>query len=195
MVAALTNVGAGITVDIVLLALVLGNALAGWRTGLLRRVVAGLGVYGGVLAAVQVANGIASYLHHGDIFANAWSFIAVFGLVVVLFEVLGHLLDDRLQRIAVVVFDRATGAVLGAIVGFLEVSVLFMVALAVGAAPSLPTNTVPAQRDAAAQAVRASTLGSQAVRAQPIVRGLFAAVLPRDLTRHLLEGTAVTPPS
>ena len=194
MVAAIDSTLQQFSADVVLVVLVILNAVVGWRTGVLRRVLAFAGVYVAVLGAYSIGNGIASAVHKGDIFTNAWTFVAVATVVVVLFEVLGRLFADRLASAAAVAFDRFAGLLIGAAVGFFQASVLFMVALAVGAASPAANNTVPASRDSAANAVRAATLSGQAVRAQPALRAMFKPVIGDDLTGHLEQGTVVTTP-
>jgi hypothetical protein len=194
MVAAFDSTLQQFSADAVLILLVIVNAVVGWRTGMLRRVLAFAGVYVGVLAAYSMGNGLAGFVHKGDIFANAWSFVAVATVVVILFEVLGHLVADRFERLAAVAFDRVAGLLIGAATGFFQASVLFMVALAVGAAPSAPGNTIPVSRDMAANAVRDAGLAGQAIRAQPALRAIFAPVIGTDLTGHLEEGTTITAP-
>jgi hypothetical protein len=147
-----------------------------------------------VLGAFYIGNYFASLVHKGDIFANAWSFVIVTAVVVIVFEVIGSIFADRLARLATVTFDRIVGTVIGAVVGFFQASVLFMVAIAIGAAPSSPSNTVPPLRDLPATAIRSAPLSSQAIRAQPVLHTIFSPVFSSDLTTHLEEGTSLTAP-
>jgi uncharacterized membrane protein required for colicin V production len=183
-----------VTADAILVVLVIINAVLGWRTGTLRRILSFAGLYAGVLGAYYVGNSLASLVRKGDIFANAWSFVVVTAVVVVAFEVIGSIFADRLARLATVTFDRIAGAIVGAAVGFFQASVLFMIALAIGAAPSSPTNTVPPLRDLPATAIRSAPLSSQAIRAQPLLHTIFSPVFSTDLTTHLEEGTSLTAP-
>lgn len=180
------------TSDAILVVLVIVNAALGWRTGTLRRIVSFAGLYAGVMSAYYTGNFFAGLVRTGDIFANAWSFIAVTVAMVLLFEVIGRIFADRLQRLAAVTFDRVAGTVIGGAVGFFQASVLFMVALAVGAAPSTPTNRVPPLRDVPANAVQAAPLSGHALRAQPVLHRIFMPAFSGDLTTHLEEGTQVT---
>lgn len=181
-----------LTADAVLVVLVAINAFLGWRTGTLRRGLALAGLYAAFLAAYYTGNGVASVFRKGDIYANGWAFVAVLATAVVVVEVLGHFFADRLQRIAVVTFDRIAGTIVGAAVGFFQALVLFMVALAIGAATTGPGSTVPASHDSAAKAVRAATLSSHAIGAEPAVRGAVAPLITTDLTTHLEDGTQGT---
>ena len=178
--------------DAILVVLVVANAVFGWRTGTLRRVVSFAGLYAGAVAAFYTGNSFASVFRKGDIFANAWAFVAVTVVMVVIFEVLGRLFADRLQRLAAITFDRVVGTLIGAAVGFFQASVLFMVALAVGAASATAGNGVPANRDVPANAVRSAALSSQAIRAQPALHAIFNPVFSGDLTTHLADSTQLT---
>lgn len=180
--------------DAILVVLIIINAILGWRTGTLRRVVSFAGLYGGVVAAFYTGNYFASLVRKGDIFANAWAFVAVTALIVVVFEVLGSIFNERLSQLATFAFDRVAATIVGAAVGFFQASVLFMVALAVGAAPSSPANTIPPLRDVPATAIRNAPLSGQAIRAQPLLNTIFGPVFTSNLTTHLEESTEVTSP-
>jgi hypothetical protein len=177
--------------DALLVLLINLNAVLGWRTGTLRRLLSLAGLYVAFLAAYYTGNGVAAIFRKGDIFANAWAFVAIVVVVVVLFEVLGGLFADRIKSVAVVAFDRAAAIVVGAAVGFFQALVLFLVALSVGAATPGPGNTVPAARDAAANAVRGGTLSGHAIGAEPVVRDAVAPLISTDLTTHFEDGTQI----
>jgi uncharacterized membrane protein required for colicin V production len=180
--------------DAILVVLIIINAILGWRSGTMRRVVGFAGVYAGALAAYYTGNYFASLVRKGDIFANAWSFVVVSAVVVIVFEVIGAVFAERLALLATFTFDRIAGALIGAAVGFFQASVLFMVALAVGAAPSSPANTIPPLRDLPATAIRNAPLSGQAIRAQPVLHTIFGPVFSQDLTTHLEESTQLTTP-
>ena len=182
------------TADLLLLFLIGLNAYLGWRLGLLRRAVAFVGLYVGVLAATNIGNGLASLFSQHSLYGNAWMFVAVVAVVVLVFEGLGWAYEDRLKRILVFVFDRVAGGIAGAIVGIAQALVLFIVALAVGTVPATASNNVPATHGATAQDISSSTLAGQVVRLAPQARSLFGPVLPGDLSSHLVEGTQVTIP-
>jgi Colicin V production protein len=177
--------------DALLVVLIVFNAFLGWRTGTLRRLLSLAGLYVAFLAAYYTGNGFASMFRKGDIYANTWAFVAVLVAVVVLFEVLGRVFADRIKAIAVMAFDRVAAIFVGGALGFFQALVLFLVALSLGAANPGPGNTVPASRNAAANAVRGATLSSHAVGAEPIVRDAFSPLVTGDLTTHLEDGTQV----
>jgi len=167
------------------------NAVLGWQTGTLRRLLSLVGVYAAFLAAYYTGNGFASIFRKGDIFANAWAFVAVAVVVVVVFEVLGRVFAERIRSLAVIAFDRVAAIFVGAAVGFFQALVLFMVALAVGAATPGQGNTVPQSRDLAANAIRGAALSGRAVGAEPVVHAAVRPLTTSDLTTHLEDGTQV----
>ena len=195
MIAAQSSTLQQATADVILVLLVLSNAVFGWRTGTLRRIVCFAGLYAGVVAAYYTGNFFAGLFHKGDIFANAWSFVAITTILVIIFEVIGHIFADRLQRLATFTFDRVAGMLIGAAVGFFQAGVLFMVALAVGAAPASSSNTVPPQRDLPSAAIHGAPLSSAALRAQPALNTIFSPFFtPDSLTTHFEESTQLNSP-
>jgi Colicin V production protein len=189
MVSAIDSTLQQFSADALLVVLIVLNAFLGWRTGTMRRVLAMVGLYVAFLGAYYTGNGFATFFRKGDIFANAWAFVAILAVVVVLFELMGAVLAGRIKLIATMAFDRVLGAVVGGAVGFFQAAVLFWIALAVGAANPSPGNNVPASRDSAANAVRSATLASHASGVQPLLRDLFSPLITTDLTTHLESGT------
>jgi uncharacterized membrane protein required for colicin V production len=188
IVASIDSTPGQVFADALLVIAVAVNAYLGWSHGLVRRLFTAIGVFLGVFAATNVGNAIAALVHAHNLEANAWAFVAIFLFVVILVEVLGTLMNDRLQKIVVAAFDRIGGVLLGAVVGVAEVLVLFMVAIAVSGAPSSPHASL-------SQDIHAATLSGQAVRLEPQVRTLFGPVLPANLGEHLAQNAVVvTPP-
>jgi hypothetical protein len=143
MLSAVDNTVPQLGADALLVVLIILNAILGWRTGTLRRVLSFAGLYIAFLAAYYTGNGVASIFRKGDIYANAWAFVAILVVVVLLFEVLGAVFADRIKNVAVVAFDRVAAIFIGGALGFFQVLVLFLVALSVGAARPGPGSTVP----------------------------------------------------
>jgi uncharacterized membrane protein required for colicin V production len=188
IVASIDSTPGQVFADALLVIAVAVNAYLGWSHGLIRRLLSALGVFLGVFAATNLGNAVAALVHSHNLEANAWSFVAIFVFVVLVVEVLGALMNERLQKIVVAAFDRIGGVLLGAVVGVAEVLILFLVAIAVSGAPSPVHNTM-------AQDINAATLSGQAVRLEPTVRTLFGPVLPSNLSTHLAQNTPlITPP-
>jgi uncharacterized membrane protein required for colicin V production len=188
IVASIDSTPGQVFADALLVVAVAVNAYLGWSHGLIRRLFTALGVFLGVFAATNLGNAVAALVHSHNLEANAWSFVAIFVFVVVVIEVLGALMNDRLQKIVVAAFDRIGGVLLGAVVGVAEILILFLVAMAVSGAPSSTHASM-------AQDINSATLSGQAVRLEPQVRAVFGPVLPSNLSTHLSQNTLViTPP-
>jgi uncharacterized membrane protein required for colicin V production len=188
IVASIDSTPGQVFADALLVIAVAVNAYLGWSHGLVRRLVTALGVFLGVFAASNLGNAVAALIHKNSLDANAWSFVAIFAFVVIVVEILGALMNDRLQKIVVAAFDRVGGVLVGAVVGVAEVLILFLVAIAVSGGPS-PTHA------SLSQDIHAATLSGQAVRLEPQVRTVFGPVLPTNLSTHLSQNTlVVTPP-
>jgi uncharacterized membrane protein required for colicin V production len=152
---------------------------------MIRRIFSAIGVFVAVFAAANLGNAVASLVHAHDAQANAWSFVSIFLFVIIVVEVLGALLNERLEKIAVAAFDRFGGVLVGAVVGVAEVLILFLVAISVNATPPSTMS----------QDIHAATLSGQVVRLEPQVRTLFGPVLPSNLSDHFAQNaTVVTPP-
>jgi uncharacterized membrane protein required for colicin V production len=164
------------------------NVYLGWSHGLIRRVFTAVGVFLACFAASNLGNAIAALIHSHSADANAWAFTAVFLFVVIVMEVLGTLLNERLQKIVVAPFDRIGGAIAGGVVGVAEVLILFLVAISVSSASTVNQSTM-------AQDIHTATLSGQVVRLEPQVRTLFGPVLPSNLSDHFAQNAVViTPP-
>jgi uncharacterized membrane protein required for colicin V production len=174
--------------DAFLIVAVAINAYLGWSHGLIRRVFSAVGVFLACFAASNLGNAIAALIHSHDVEANAWAFVAVFVFVIIVFEVLGALLNERLEKIVVAAFDRIGGVLVGAVVGVAEVLILFLVAISVSG-PSSTTHS------SMSQDLHAATLSGAAIRLEPQVKTLFAPALPSNLSDHFAQNAVViTPP-
>jgi uncharacterized membrane protein required for colicin V production len=174
--------------DALLVVAVAVNAYLGWSHGLIRRLFTAVGVFLACFAASNLGNAIAALIHSHNEQANAWAFVAVFLFVVIVVEVLGTLLNERLEKIVVAAFDRIGGALLGVVVGVAEVLILFLVAISV-------SGTASGTHTSMSQDIHAATLSGQAVQLEPQVKTLFAPVLPSNLSDHFAQNAVVvTPP-
>lgn len=174
--------------DALLVVAVAVNAYLGWSHGLIRRLFTAVGVFLACFAASNLGNAIAALIHAHNQEANAWAFVAVFLFVIIVVEVLGTLLNERLQKIVVAAFDRIGGVLVGAVIGVAEVLILFLVAMAV-------SGTAGAAHTTMSQDIHAATLSGRAVQLEPTVKTLFAPVLPTNLGAHFDQNAVVvTPP-
>ncbi len=174
--------------DALLVVAVAVNAYLGWSHGLIRRLFTAVGVFLACFAASNLGNAIAALIHAHNQEANAWAFVAVFLFVIIVVEVLGTLLNERLQKIVVAAFDRIGGVLAGAVIGVAEVLILFLVAMAVSGTAGVVHTTM-------SQDIHAATLSGRAVQLEPTVKTLFAPVLPTNLGAHFAQNAVVvTPP-
>jgi uncharacterized membrane protein required for colicin V production len=187
IVASIDSTPGQVLADALLVVAVAVNVYLGWSHGLIRRIVAAIGVFVGVFAATSLGNAVAALIHPHSVEANAWSFVAIFLFVVIVVEVLGMLIDDRLQKIAVAAFDRIGGILAGAVIGIGEVLIVFLVAITISGVKS-PYASM-------SEDIHAATLSGQVARLEPQVRTVFGPVLPSNLGEHLAENSVVlTPP-
>ena len=166
--------------DALLVVAIAVNVYLGWSHGLIRRVFTAVGVFLACFAASNLGNAIAALIHAHSADANAWAFTAVFLFVVIVMEVLGTLLNERLQKIVVAPFDRIGGAIAGGVVGIAEVLILFLVAISVSGATEPDPTSRPCRRT-----FTTATLSGQVVRLEPQVRTLFGAGPPLQSQRPL----------
>ena len=180
-------------VDISAIVLLVANVALGLRFGVIGRLFAFAGVYSGVAAATFAGNGVARFIagkgSPDDLYHAGWSFVAIFLVVVLMFEIIAALYRDKITAVVSLAFERSAGVLVGIGVAFLEFAVLVMVLLAVGQAANGTGVRVPDDHAKAAGAVNDSWLGSATARAEDRVRTLFTAVLPSDLGSHLAEAT------
>jgi uncharacterized membrane protein required for colicin V production len=187
IVASIDSTPGQVLADALLVVAVAVNVYLGWSHGLIRRIVAAIGVFVGVFAATSLGNAVAALIHPHSVEANAWSFVAIFLFVVIVVEVLGMLIDDRLQKIAVAAFDRIGGILAGAVIGIGEVLIVFLVAITISGVKS-PYASM-------SEDIHAATLSGQVAHLEPQVRTVFGPVLPSNLGEHLAENSVVlTPP-
>lgn len=190
----------GFYFDLVTVVLILVNLGLGWRFGIMGRAIALGGLYGGVAAATFMGNGLLRFFGGGgaanDLYNSAWTFIGITFGVLVMVEILGALYHDRVEKVISLMFDRTAGLVGGLVIGVLEVAVVVMVALAVGEAiPNGNLEKLPQNHENTASAVRNSVFASHIAGLNPAMQTFFGPALPRSLSGHLADTTAVSTPS
>jgi uncharacterized membrane protein required for colicin V production len=182
-------------IDLIAVLLIVVNILLGWRYGIIGRALALGGLYGGVAAATAMSSRLLRLFGGGgaanDLYSTAWTFIGVVFGVVVMVEILGALYRDRVEKVISLMFDRTSGVVAGLVVGVLQAAVVMMIALAVGTATTGgPGQNLPAQRNATANAVNNSVIGSHIAGLDPAVKAFFGPALPRSLSGYLADTTS-----
>jgi uncharacterized membrane protein required for colicin V production len=169
-------------IDLGILVLIAAYAAFGWWSGLIRRVVGFVAVYIGFLAGTQAGPTAANVILQAlpgwavpDALTAGYFLLVV--VVVVVIEVLASFYHRRLQ-LAAMVFDRPTGAVVGALTAVLGVTVALYLLLG-GAQPveGSPDGNQIQTIDTIRKAVLAPALVKTIGRASVI---LFSPVIPDD---------------
>ena len=173
------------TADFLLIVIVGVNCYMGWRFGLVRRAIAFMAIFAGAVSAYYVGNPVAALVKPGDLIANAWAFVGVFTVAVLMIETLAWLYSDQLRKVITVVFDRISGLAAGVVVGVLEAGVLFLVAQAVAEAPASVSTLSSGSRTAAAVAVDHGLLTQLVVKLEPGIQSLLSPALPGQLQDRL----------
>ena len=176
-----------VAADAAVLIVVAVQAILGWRYGLVRRCLVLFGMFPALLAASFSGNAFASAISPHSLSANAAAFLAVFVAVVIFFEVLGALYQERLHRLIVVAFDRISGSAAGVVIGIFQIAVIFRIVLATAGAPT--ASGVSVRYDDAAASIRSGVLSAKIVSVEPGVMALFTPVLPGNIEAHLADGT------
>jgi uncharacterized membrane protein required for colicin V production len=178
------------TADCFLLIVVGVNCWMGWRYGLVRRAIACAAVFGATISAYYVGNPLATTVGSGGLIANAWAFVAVFTVAILMIEVLAALYADTIQRAVVIVFDRIAGLAAGLVVGALELGVLLMVAQAVANAPPSASTASSVDRTTVVIAADNGVLTQVIVRLEPGMQTLLGPAIPGNVQEHLVGTTS-----
>jgi uncharacterized membrane protein required for colicin V production len=176
--------------DLILVLIVGVNCYLGWRHGLVRRAIACVAVYGGTLAAYYVGDPLAGTLGNANLTGNAWAFVGVFGVAVLMIEILAALYSDLIKRTITVMFDRVAGFAAGLVVGVLELGVVLLVIQAVADAPPSTANVSSAIRTAPAIAVDHGVLTQVIVDLEPGINRLLSPAIPSNIQNRLDQYSA-----
>ena len=176
--------------DLILVLIVGVNCYLGWRHGLVRRAIACVAVYGGILAAYYVGDPLAGTLGNSNLTGNAWAFVGVFGVGVLMIEILAALYSDLIKKTITVMFDRVTGLAAGLVVGVLELGVVLLVIQAVADAPPSTANVSSAVRTTPAIAVDHGVLTQVVVDLEPGLQRLLSPAIPGNIQDRLDQYSA-----
>jgi uncharacterized membrane protein required for colicin V production len=176
--------------DLILILIVGVNCFLGWRYGLVRRAIACVAVYAATLAGYYVGDPLAGTLGDANLTGNAWAFIAVFGVGVLMIEILAALYSDLIKRTITVMFDRVAGFAAGLVVGVLELGVILIVIQAVADAPPSTANVSSAVRTTPAIAVDHGVLTQVIVDLEPGIQRLLSPAIPSNIEGRLDQYSA-----
>jgi hypothetical protein len=160
--------------DLILVLIVGVNCYLGWRHGLVRRAIACVAVYGGTLAAYYVGDPLAGTLGNANLTGNAWAFVGVFGVAVLMIEILAALYSDLIKKTITV----------------LELGVVLLVIQAVADAPPSTANVSSAIRTAPAIAVDHGVLTQVIVDLEPGINRLLSPAIPSNIQNRLDQYSA-----
>lgn len=175
--------------DFLLIVIVGINCYMGWRFGLVRRAISFMAVFAGAVSAYYVGNPLAALVKPGDLIANAWAFVGVFTVAVLMIEILAWLYSEQISKVITVIFDRVSGLAAGVVVGVLEAGVLFLVAQAVADTPPSASDVPSDSRTAAATAVDHGLLTQLVVKLEPGIQSLLSPALPGRLQDRLADSS------
>lgn len=172
--------------DVLTVVLIAGYLIAGWWSGLIRRVLGFIGLYLGILVGAYTGHAGVGVLRQADPTLSAadakiYLFFGGVAVVVVLVEVIASLYHQEVQ-VSLVALNHGTGALIGGITGFIA-AVLCWILLGAAAAP-LGGSLTSAQVHIREQ-VHGSLLGPRMLQpAVGAVEATFTPVLPRDLDTY-----------
>ena len=168
--------------DLAIIVVILGFAVLGYWTGLIRRVIGFVATYIAFLAATQAAPTAANVILQAQ---PGWAvpdalilgYFLIVILILLIFDVMATFYHARVQLAAIIV-DRATGALVGFATGLMAVTVVLYLLLGGSQPPQgSPDGTQIQIRDG----IRKATLAPALLRAigQPAVI-LYQPVIPID---------------
>lgn len=172
--------------DALALLLVLGYALLGYWTGLIRRVIGLAGLYVALVAASYVGHtGVGmlrqeyTWLEAAD--ARIYLYFGTIVVITVLVEVVGTLYHQELQ-VSLVAINRLSGTVVGAFTGFCAAVLAWLI---LGAAAFPLGGSLTATEIQIRNQLQGSFLGPKIANAggNP-VETIFRPALPRDLSTY-----------
>jgi uncharacterized membrane protein required for colicin V production len=176
-----------------IIAVILGiNILLGWAFGLVRRIVAFVGLFAGVGAATLTSANTSQYIATSfGITSALWAHVVTYAVIVtfaiVLFEVLGAVYQRYLDMLAVPAFDRLTGTLAGAVVGVLQVTVILIVGVGVVKAQLPSGYTYPPAFVTAQDWFNHSLLAPHFYGLEPLTRTIFSLVLPSSISSYFTQ--------
>ncbi len=178
--------------DLIILAILLGNIAMGFWFGLLRRVMAFVGLFAGLGAATLTSANTSTHVMStfgwtSVLWAHVVTYAAMVIFGVLLFEVLGAVYQRFLDALIAPLFDRITGMLAGAVVGALEVTVILIVGIGLVNA-ALPSGyTYPPAFLTAQDSFNTSALAPHFYGLEPLTRTLFAMVLPGSISTYFSQ--------
>lgn len=178
--------------DLVIVIILFVNIMLGWAFGLVRRVVAFLGLFAGIGAATLTSANTSQYIANSfGITSALWAHVVTYGVIVtlavVLFEVLGAVYQRYLDLLIAPAFDRLTGTLAGAVVGAFEITVMLIIGVGIVRA-NLPSGyAYPPAFRVAQDWFNGSLLAPHFYGLEPLTRTIFSLVLPSSISEYFTQ--------
>ena len=178
--------------DLIIVVILTGNLLLGWAFGLVRRIVAFVGLFAGVGAATLTSANTSTYIANtfgitSAIWAHLITYTVIVTFAITLFEVLGAVYQRYLDMLVAPAFDRLTGTLAGAVVGAFEITVILIVG--VGAVNTkLPGGVATPPAFLTIQDwFTSSLLAPHFYGLEPVTRFVFSLVLPSSISTYFTQ--------
>jgi membrane protein required for colicin V production len=117
--------------DIILLIIIIAAAIGGFSKGFFAELASVVSIVLGIWAALKlyeiVQRWLSHIIHWGASSLKLFSFILVFIVVIVIVHLIAKVFDNTIKAIALGIFGRLAGAILGALKGAFILSILLIV--------------------------------------------------------------------
>ncbi len=178
--------------DLLIIAALLVNVVLGWMFGLVRRIVAFVGLFAGIGAATLTSPGTTAYVANtfgftSPLWAQVVTYAATVALVVILFEVLGAVYQRYLDQLVAPAFDRLTGVLAGAVVGALQITVLLILGVDLVRSQLPSAYAIPPAFATGQQLFDGSLLAPHFYALEPLTRTIFSLVLPSSIGSYFTQ--------
>jgi uncharacterized membrane protein required for colicin V production len=178
--------------DAAIIGILVLNVMLGYAYGIVRRVVALIGVFAGVGGATLTSANTSTYLSGilgtgSAMWAHVITYTLIVVFVVVLFEVLGAVYQRWINQLIAPLFDRLSGIMAGLVVGALEVTLLLILGIGL-INTNLPAGYVyPPAFFTMQQLFYGSLFAPHFYGLEPVTRAIFAMVLPGNLGTYFTQ--------
>lgn len=178
--------------DLLIAMLLIVNIALGVRLGVVRRVVAFMGLFLGVGAATLVSANSSTHLAQTFGWTSAlWAHVVTYSVIVVgavlLFEILGAVYARFIDTLVAPVFDAAVGGLAGAALGAIEVALSLLIGIALLNSPLPSGYSYPPSFVTAQELILGSWLAPHFYALFPLTKLIFTAVLPSSIGGYFTQ--------
>jgi uncharacterized membrane protein required for colicin V production len=178
--------------DLLIIGMLLVNAVLGWMFGLVRRIVAFVGLFAGIGAATLTSPGTSTYVANtfgitSPLWAQVVAYTATVAFAVILFEALGAVYQRYLDQLVAPAFDRLTGVLAGVVLGAMQVTVLLILGVDLVKSQLPSAYAIPPAFVTAQQLFNGSLLAPHFYALVPLTRTIFSLVLPSSIGSYFTQ--------